>query len=192
MSVEVVSGVRIVQCHAIMVVVIGVRVMEYHTIIDVVINVHVMLCHQAIDNSGFSIFLNFPLRVQILILSSSCINSSSLFHVTFCAHFCTAKTRHLRCGIHSQRIVEIKTISQWSGFCRIIERDPPIPSLSKALCLRHMIRVIFLRKIVHLDTRLFSSIMFELRFTEFRIFSKTIENPFTRLLMHLSLILWAI
>ena len=40
-SVEVVSGVRIVQCHA---------------IIDVIIDVRVMLCHQAIDNSGFSIF----------------------------------------------------------------------------------------------------------------------------------------
>ena len=61
MSVEVVSGVRIVQCHA---------------IIDVVIGVCVMLCHQAIDNSGFSTFLNFPLRVPILILLSCCINSS--------------------------------------------------------------------------------------------------------------------
>ena len=38
-SVEVVSGVRIVQCHA---------------IIDVVIDVRVMQCHHAIDNSGFS------------------------------------------------------------------------------------------------------------------------------------------
>ena len=66
MSVEVVSGVRIVQCHASM---------------DVVIGVCVMLCHQAIDNFGFSTFLNFPLRVQILILLSSCINSSSLFPV---------------------------------------------------------------------------------------------------------------
>ena len=80
-SVEVVIGVRIVQCHAIMNVVIGVRVMDYHAIIDVVIGVRVMLCHQAIDNSGFSTFLNFPLRIQILILSSSCINSSSLFPV---------------------------------------------------------------------------------------------------------------
>ena len=79
MSVEVVVGVRIVQCHAIMNVVIGVRVMQYHAIIDVVIGVRVMLCHQAMDNSGFSTFLNFPLRVQILILLSDCINSSSLF-----------------------------------------------------------------------------------------------------------------
>ena len=61
-SVEVVVGVRNVQCHASM---------------DVVIGVRVMLCHQAIDNSGFSTFLNFPLRVQNLILLSSCINSSS-------------------------------------------------------------------------------------------------------------------
>ena len=59
MSVEVVRGVRIVQCHA---------------IIDVVIDVRVMLCHQAIDNSGFSTFLNFPLRVPILILLLSCVN----------------------------------------------------------------------------------------------------------------------
>ena len=47
-SVEVVGGVRIVQCHAIMNVVNGVRVMQYHAIIDVVIGVRVMLCHQAI------------------------------------------------------------------------------------------------------------------------------------------------
>ena len=80
-SVEVVSGVRIVQCHAIIDVVIDVRVMQCHASMDVVIGVRVVLCHQAIDNSGFSTFLNFPLRVQILILSSSCINSSSLFPV---------------------------------------------------------------------------------------------------------------
>ena len=65
-SVEVVVGIRIVQCHAIMNVVIGVRV---------------MICHQAIDNSQFFSLLNFPLRVKLLILSSSCINSSSLFPV---------------------------------------------------------------------------------------------------------------
>ena len=40
-SVEVVSGVRIVQCHA---------------IIDVVIDVRVVLCDQATDNSGFFTF----------------------------------------------------------------------------------------------------------------------------------------
>ena len=80
-SVEVVSGVRVMQCHASMDVVIGVRVMQCHASMDVVIGVRVVLCHQAIDNSGFSNFLNFPLRVQILILSSSCVNSSSLFTV---------------------------------------------------------------------------------------------------------------
>ena len=85
-SVEVVSGVRIVQCHAIIDVVIDVRVMQCHAIMDVVIGVRVMLCHPAIDNSGFSTVLNFPLRVQILILLSSCINSSSLFPVVI---FCT-------------------------------------------------------------------------------------------------------
>ena len=63
MSVEVGSGVRIVQCHAIIDVVIDVRVMQCHASMDVVIGVRVMLCHQAIDNSGFSTFLNFPLRV---------------------------------------------------------------------------------------------------------------------------------
>ena len=68
MSVEVVSGVRIVQCHAIIDVVIDVRVMQCHASMDVVIGVRVVLCHQAIDNSGFFTFLNFPLRVQILIL----------------------------------------------------------------------------------------------------------------------------
>ena len=61
MSVEVVGGVRIVQCHATMNVVIDVRVMECHASMDVVIGVRVVLCHQAINNSGFSTFLNFPL-----------------------------------------------------------------------------------------------------------------------------------
>ena len=48
-SVEVVSGVRIVHCHAIIDVVIDVRVMECHASMDVVIGVRVVLCHQAID-----------------------------------------------------------------------------------------------------------------------------------------------
>ena len=39
-------------------------------------------------------------------------------------------------------------------FSRIIERDPPILSVSKVLCLRHVIGEIFLRVLVHLDTRL--------------------------------------
>ena len=51
-SVEVVSGVCIVRCHAVVNVVIGVRVMEFHASIDVVIGVRVVLCRQAI---------NFPL-----------------------------------------------------------------------------------------------------------------------------------
>ena len=63
-------------------------------------------------------------------------------------------------------------------FARIIERDPPILSVSKVFCLRQMIRDIFLRKFVHLDTDFFSSIMFELRFTKFRIFQESIVNPF--------------
>ena len=68
-SVEVVVGVRIVQCHAIIDVVIGVRVMQYHAIIDVQ-----------------STIMNFPLLVPILILLSDCINYSSLFPV---AIWCT-------------------------------------------------------------------------------------------------------
>ena len=51
-------------------------------------------------------------------------------------------------------------------------------SVSKVLCLRHMIGEIFLRDLVHLDTDFFSSIMFELRFTKFRIFQESIVNPF--------------
>ena len=34
-----------------------------------------------------------------------------------------------------------------------------------------------LRDLVHLDTDFFSSIMFELRFTKFRIFQEAIVNP---------------
>ena len=41
-----------------------------------------------------------------------------------------------------------------------------------------MIGEIFLRKFVHLDTDFFSSIMFEVRFTKFRIFQEAIVNPF--------------
>ena len=52
-SVEVVVGVRIVQCHAIMNVVIGVRVTQYHAIIDVVIGVRVMLCQAITFNPLF-------------------------------------------------------------------------------------------------------------------------------------------
>ena len=49
MSVEVVSGVRIVRCHAIFDVVIDVRVVECHAGMDVVIGIRVVLCHQVID-----------------------------------------------------------------------------------------------------------------------------------------------
>ena len=83
LSVEVVSGVRIVQCHAIIDVVIDVRVMQCHATMDVVIGVRVVLCHQAIDNSGFSTFLKFPLRVQF----SSCHQAVSIHHHFPCSHF---------------------------------------------------------------------------------------------------------
>ena len=56
---EVVAGVRIVRCHAIMNVVIDVRVIECHAGMDVVIGVRVVLCHPLIDNSTL---LNFSLR----------------------------------------------------------------------------------------------------------------------------------
>ena len=66
MSLEVVSGVRIVQCHAIMNVVIGVRVMEFHEIIDVVIGVRVVLL-----SPSHRQFWVFPLSE----FSTSCPNS---------------------------------------------------------------------------------------------------------------------
>ena len=74
---EVVSGECIVRCHAIIDVVIDVRVVECHASMDVVIGVRVVLRHALIDNSGFSTFLNFPFRVQILNLLSCCSDSSS-------------------------------------------------------------------------------------------------------------------
>ena len=63
-------------------------------------------------------------------------------------------------------------------FSRFIERDPPILSVSKVLFLLLSISEIFLRVLVHLDTDLFSSIIFELRFTKYGIFQETIVNPF--------------
>ena len=76
MSVEVVSGVRIVQCDAIIDVVIDFRVMQCHASMDVVIGVRVVLCHQAIDNSGFSTFINFHFLSQF----SSCCHTVSIHH----------------------------------------------------------------------------------------------------------------
>ena len=75
--------------------------------------------------------------------------------------------------------VSLKSERSFNGpDLRIIGRDPPILSVSKVLCLRHMIGEIFLRKLVHLDTELFSSIMFELRCTKFTIVQKPIADPF--------------
>ena len=67
----------------------------------------------------------------------------------------------MRCRVRSLYNV----VNTSSGFARIIERDPPILSVSRVFCLRHVIGEIFLRKFVHLGTDFFSSIMFELRFT---------------------------
>ena len=50
---------------------------------------------------------------------------------------------------------------------------------------------IFLRKLVHLDTDLFISIMFALRCTKFRIVQKAIVDPFKTPLIHLFFKLWA-
>ena len=92
-SVDVVAGVRIVRSHASINVVIGVRDMEFHACIDV----RVVLCRAFI---GDSTFVNFPLRVRILILLSCCSNSSLLLPVVIFVHtFCTEEIRHLRCGI---------------------------------------------------------------------------------------------
>ena len=86
---EVVAGVRIVRCHAIMNVVIDVRVMECHASMDVVIGVRVVLRYPLMD---FPLFLNFPLSVRILVLLSFCSNSSSLFPVAIlCTHFAPRK-----------------------------------------------------------------------------------------------------
>ena len=63
-------------------------------------------------------------------------------------------------------------------FPDLFEKDPLFLSVSKVSCLRHSIGEIFLRVLVHLDTDFFSSIMFELRFTKYRIFQETIVNPF--------------
>ena len=48
-SAEVVSGVCIVRCHAIMNVAIDVRTMECHASMDVVSDVRVMECHASMD-----------------------------------------------------------------------------------------------------------------------------------------------
>ena len=114
-SVEVVIGVRIVQCHAIINVAIGVRVMHYHAIIDVVIGVRA-------SNHVQSTIMNFPLLVPILILLSDCINSSSLFLSPFCTHFCTAKICHLRCGIYRSRSCSTTAIGVQSGSFRLGSR----------------------------------------------------------------------
>ena len=64
-------------------------------------------------------------------------------------------------------------------FPEFIERDPPILSVSKVLCLRHMRgEKSFCAFLVHLDTDFFSSIMFELRFTKYGTFQEMIVNPF--------------
>ena len=50
----VLSGERIVRCHAIMDVVIDVRVVECHASIHVVIGIRVVLCHPLVRNFVFS------------------------------------------------------------------------------------------------------------------------------------------
>ena len=59
-SVDVVAGVRIVKCHAIMNDVIDVRIVECHASINVVIGIRVVLCHPLVDFPLFWIFYFVP------------------------------------------------------------------------------------------------------------------------------------
>ena len=108
-SVEVVSGARIVQCHAIIDVVIDVCVAQCHAIINVVIGIRVMLRHQAIDNSVF-----FTSE-----FSTSCPNSHLVvmlfqFIITFpCIHFVhtfAPRKRQFRCGIYTLRRLDSRQL----------------------------------------------------------------------------------
>ena len=95
MSVEVVSGVRIVQWRAIIDDVIDVRIMECHASMDVVIGVRVVLCHQAIDVPLFWIF-------HFLSKFSSCYQAVAIHHQLFpvailCPRF--APRKHVILGV---------------------------------------------------------------------------------------------
>ena len=59
-SMDVVAGVPIVKCHAIMNDVIDVRIVECHASIHVVIGIRVVLCHPLIDFPRFLVFTSCP------------------------------------------------------------------------------------------------------------------------------------
>ena len=64
--VDVVAGVRIVRCHAIMNHVIDVHIVECHASIHVVIGIRVVLCHPLVHNFGFSTsYPNYHLVVML-------------------------------------------------------------------------------------------------------------------------------
>ena len=68
------------------------RIMLMWMSVEVVSGVRIVLCHQVIDHYGVSTFLHFPLRVQILNLLSCCSNSSSLFPAgILCTRFAPRK-----------------------------------------------------------------------------------------------------
>ena len=75
-----------------------------------------------------------------------------------------------------------------SVFPRLIKRDPPILFVSKIFFLRHVMEEILLRKLVHFDTDLFISIMFELGCTKFGIDQKAIVDPLISVAMRSSLL----
>ena len=67
-SVDVVAGVRIARCHAIMNDVIDVRIVECHASIHVVIGIHVVLCHPLVDFPLFWIFTSCPNSYLVVML----------------------------------------------------------------------------------------------------------------------------
>ena len=79
------------------------------------------------------IILFFPLRVQILILLSDCINSSSLFPVVLLHTFCTEEIRHLKCGISvafpsllsDAHAVVVDTVNVHISFSQLPSSSPP-------------------------------------------------------------------
>ena len=89
------------------------------------------------------------------------------------------KIARLRFGPKTVNNASLKSERFFNGpdVLELLNRNPPIPSVSKVFCLRHMIAEIFVRKFIHLDTDLFISIMFELMCTKFRIVHKTMVDP---------------
>ena len=87
-SVEVVAGVCIVRCHAIMNVVIDVRVVECHASMDVVIGVRVVKCHASMDVViGVRVVLcHQAIKFPLSEFSTSCSNSHLVVHAVSIHH----------------------------------------------------------------------------------------------------------